>query len=59
MILLQNHAGSKQKSYKNTTVKIFTTLDKVTSNTRNVTGLTCPAIKRTSVQVSDGRRNIA
>jgi len=35
------------------------TLDKVKSNTRNVIGLNVPAVKRTSDQVSDGRRNNA
>jgi hypothetical protein len=58
MILLQNYAGSKQKSYNNTTVKIFATLHKAKSNTRNESGLNEPAVKRTRVQVSDGRRNI-
>ena len=39
MILLQNYAGSKQKSYEIMTVKMLTTLDKVKPNTGSIRGL--------------------
>ena len=49
--LLQNSAGSKQKSYEIMTMKMFATLDEAKPNTRNIRGLNWTAVKRTTVQV--------
>jgi len=47
--LLQNSAGSKQKSYEIMTMKMFAPLDKTKPNTGNIRDLNWAAVKRTTV----------
>jgi hypothetical protein len=53
MILVQNYAGSKQKSYEIMTVKMLTTLDKVKPSTGSVRGLNLAVVKHMIVQMSN------
>jgi hypothetical protein len=57
MILLQNYAGSKQKSYKIMTMKMFTILDKAKPNTGNIRGLNLATVKHTTVQMFNCHSN--
>jgi len=52
MILLQNYAGSKQKSYEIMTVKMLTTLDKVKPSTGSIRGLNLAVVKHMIVHMS-------
>jgi hypothetical protein len=49
---ITNHAGSKQKSYKITKMKMFAVLDKAKLDTGNTRGLILAAVMFTTVQLS-------
>jgi hypothetical protein len=53
MDLLQNYAGSKQKSYANMTVEMSTTMDQPKPDTGYTCGLNMVAVGSTSVQMSN------
>lgn len=55
MILLENYAGSKQKSYKIMTMRMLAALEKAKPNIRNQRGLNLVAVKHTAVQMSHCR----
>jgi hypothetical protein len=50
IIIWQNYAGKKQKSYKSMKMQMFATLDKANRDTGNKRGLV--AVKHTTVQVT-------
>jgi hypothetical protein len=52
MIIQQNDAGNKQKSYKIMKMQMFVTLDKANRGTGNIRGLNLAAVSNTTVQVS-------
>jgi hypothetical protein len=52
MIIQQNYAGKKQKSYKITKMQMFAILDKANPDTGNIRGLNLVAVKHTTVQVT-------
>jgi len=58
MILLQNYAGSQQKSFKIMTVKMLTTLDKAKPNTRSIRGLNLAVVKHMIVHMSNCHSSI-
>jgi hypothetical protein len=52
MIIQQNCAGNKQKSYKITKMQMFATSEQEKPGTENIRGLNLAAVKRTGVQVT-------
>jgi hypothetical protein len=52
MIILQNYAGNKQKSYKIMKMQMSAILGKAKPNTEKIRGLNLAAVKHTTVQVS-------
>jgi hypothetical protein len=50
MIIYQNYAGNKQKSYKITKMQMFTTLDKANCDTGNIRGLNLAAVRHMTIQ---------
>jgi hypothetical protein len=51
MIVEQNYAGNKQKSYKAMKIKMFATLDKARPDTGNIRGLNLVAVKHATFQM--------
>jgi hypothetical protein len=49
MIILQNYAGNKQKSYKIIKMQIFAILDKAKPDAGNIRGLNLGAVKHSTV----------
>jgi hypothetical protein len=52
MIIEQNYAGNKQKSYKIMKMQMFAALDKANPDAGNISGLNLVAVKHTAVQVT-------
>jgi hypothetical protein len=52
MIIKQNYASDKQKSYRIIKMQIFATSDKVNPDTGNIRGLNLAATKHTTVQLT-------
>jgi hypothetical protein len=52
MILLQNYAGRRQKSYRIMKMQMFATLAKAKLNTENIKGSNFVAVRHTTGQVS-------
>jgi hypothetical protein len=50
MIIYQNYAGNKQKSYKVMKMKMFAILNKAHPDTSNIRGLNLAVVKHTTVQ---------
>jgi hypothetical protein len=52
MIIKQNYAGDKQKSYKIMRMNMFAIYDKAKADIENIRGLNSAAVKLTTVQVT-------
>jgi hypothetical protein len=52
LIIHQNYAGNKQKSYKFKKMQVLAILDKENPDTGNIKGLNLAAVKHTTVQVT-------
>jgi hypothetical protein len=52
MIIQQNYAGNKHKSYKIMKMQMFATLDKANPDTGNIRGLNLASVKHMTIQVT-------
>jgi hypothetical protein len=52
MIIIQNYAGNKQKSYIFMRMKMFATMEKAKPDTENIRGLNLAAVKHKTVEVT-------